>query len=116
MKIRNGFVSNSSSSSFVIVMKKKDFEGFYSQLDDVEKAIVNHVLDHTTYKLDDQEFSVMSGVTGNESSFAYFSLPSGLKLNEEQKDIMENDGFECWFDNIVDRIPSHQRIDINFSF
>jgi hypothetical protein len=40
MKIRNGFVSNSSSSSFVAFVDKKDYEAAFKQLKDEEKRIL----------------------------------------------------------------------------
>lgn len=40
MKIRNGFVSNSSSSSFVAFVDKKDYEDAFKQLKDEEKRIL----------------------------------------------------------------------------
>jgi coenzyme F420-reducing hydrogenase alpha subunit len=40
MKIRNSFVSNSSSSSFVAFVDKKDYEEAFKQLKDEEKRIL----------------------------------------------------------------------------
>jgi len=40
MKIRMGFVSNSSSSSFVIFVKKSDFDKIQATLSDLEKDIL----------------------------------------------------------------------------
>lgn len=39
MKLRNGHVSNSSSSSFIIVIKKKDYEDVLRGLDGLPKKI-----------------------------------------------------------------------------
>lgn len=48
MKIRNGFVSNSSSSSFVIAVKKEVHEEVLKQLTGYEKAIINDISQQDT--------------------------------------------------------------------
>ena len=42
MKIRTGFVSNSSSSSFVCIIKEKEKELFYESLENKEKEIFDY--------------------------------------------------------------------------
>ncbi len=44
MKIRNGFVSNSSSSSFVLVIKTELFEKIYRELDKKEKFLADKLV------------------------------------------------------------------------
>lgn len=38
MKIRTGFVSNSSSSAFILIVKKEEFDRVYPMLDTVQKC------------------------------------------------------------------------------
>ena len=48
MKIRSGFVSNSSSSSFVLVVKEDSFKEAYNKLTDIEKQIIDVVYSSRT--------------------------------------------------------------------
>lgn len=68
MKIRNGFVSNSSSSSFLILVEKEDYMKFYNTLSDAEKSVINYV-QRGTEKFLDRDIVVISGVEGNYSTF-----------------------------------------------
>jgi len=43
MKIRTGFVSNSSSASYLIIVKKEDFQKIYNGLKDFEQSMINEV-------------------------------------------------------------------------
>jgi len=43
MKVRNGFVSNSSASSFVVLTTKANHDRVMEKLDDYHKAVVNAV-------------------------------------------------------------------------
>ena len=52
MKIRNGFVSNSSSSSFVVLTTVENHNRAMDKLSDYTKAVVNKIM----YKKDKQLF------------------------------------------------------------
>jgi hypothetical protein len=47
MKIRNGFVSNSSSSSFVLLVDKKVHDKVFETLTDYEKKIISQISEVT---------------------------------------------------------------------
>jgi hypothetical protein len=42
MKIRSSFVSNSSSSSFLVVLSKEDFTNLLSSYDEFEKSVLSN--------------------------------------------------------------------------
>ena len=44
MKIRNGFVSNSSSSSFLLITTKENHEKAFKQLSPYEKAVIKTIV------------------------------------------------------------------------
>lgn len=47
MKIRTGFVSNSSSSSFVLIVTKDEYDKVYSREEPIGKAILEAVMGKT---------------------------------------------------------------------
>jgi len=71
MKIRTGFVSNSSSSSFIILMKKEDYKEFYKSLEPKLKKIIKSndlgccVNDLKHFNIDLKEIN-MSGMDGDD--------------------------------------------------
>jgi len=73
MRIRQGFVSNSSSSSFVIIIAKDKFEKLLDKLDDYQKAVLEK-MEKANEKIFGVEAVVINGVTGNYSSFEYIVL------------------------------------------
>jgi hypothetical protein len=83
MKIRSGFVSNSSSSSFVIVAPKDVVDVVMATLNPYEQAVAKHV------QLSDKKFmggtvSIFQGSTGNDDSWEYCfeydgEIPEGVE-------------------------------------
>ncbi len=71
MKIRSGFVSNSSSSSFVIVARKSDVDAILKEMNDYDRAVVNHVSAGEKQAFGDT-LSIFQGSTGNEDSWEWF--------------------------------------------
>ena len=49
MKSRNGFVSNSSSSSFVILIKKEAYNKEYEKSDDYTKAVLDELVGNPSF-------------------------------------------------------------------
>jgi len=66
MKIRTGFVSNSSSSSFVAVLAKDDFNKLLETLTPVAKTVISY-LQIENKKLNNTEMIVYSAIEGNAS-------------------------------------------------
>jgi hypothetical protein len=84
MKIRSGFVSNSSSSSFVVIAPKSVVDDTLHKMSTNEKAAVNWI------KTEDKLFcgkmvSIFQGVTGNYSSWEDFGYPEDFDEEDENE-------------------------------
>jgi len=72
MKIRTGFVSNSSSSSFVCVTTKKEVNRLLKDETPYGRAVIRSIMsDHI---LDGKELVLLAAITGNISTFDYLQL------------------------------------------
>jgi len=98
MKIRNGFVSNSSSSSFTVVMTPDQEKTWKEQLNVYEKQVVEHDegVERDEKVFNGQKVVVYSGYTGNYDCFDGMSLdliPEDEELSEEELD----EKYDCEF-------------------
>jgi hypothetical protein len=94
MKIRNGFVSNSSSSSFVIIIPKEVADKVKETLTPYEKVVVDHI-GSTEKKFGSTDIVVHQWQSGNYSSFEYFDAEdSGYKPGSDQNE--ENGHYDTW--------------------
>jgi hypothetical protein len=88
MKIRTGFVSNSSSSSFVLVATKEAVEAVFQKTSIYVQAVANFVKTETKFL--GKEVCIFNGTIGDCSSWDNF--------NEDDYPIPEDiDGtYEAW--------------------
>ena len=101
MKIRNGFVSNSSSSSFTVIMSPEQEKTWKEQLNVYEKQVVEYDEDYQGVTREEKDFNgqsviIYSGYTGNADCFEDMSLnliPEDEELTEEELD----EKYDCEF-------------------
>lgn len=86
MKIRTSFVGNSSSSSFIAVMKKSTHEKVMKELNKFEKSVVNTMTIEQPFINEDfiifSNFYTMNGDTGFDFADIDYSIWEG---NEEDE-------------------------------
>lgn len=103
MKVRNGFVSNSSSSSFVLIVTKEAFNEAISKESPLGQAILSHVMEKATiFGRDCMTYGDCS------SDYHWDDLPKE-KILEKAKEIANggpllNDGKEYSDDDYLDII------------
>ena len=113
MKTRNGFVSNSSSSSFVILTARSDFDRILKNQHDDVRALVEGlrnakavVEDVRAFGQDMVKFGFQSG---NSSTFEYGGAEDILRDVAEKRDIAEQWGLveelDAFRERLVEEIP-----------
>lgn len=98
MKIRIGFVSNSSSSSYVILLTKDQFDKIIESMTAFEIAIVN-LLDPQPTKCFDMDMIVVDWCSGNYDTFQ--NVHPDEKIIQLYKEMMGEDVDEDYFDDDV---------------
>jgi len=94
MKVRQGFVSNSSSSSFVAIVEKKDFEKYIKSCHEYIKFMLKDGYSKKEAKLAGKEFVIFSGEDNTED---------GINLDGfKGKKILTSDDNEVKFKSMSD--------------
>lgn len=90
MKIRTGFVSNSSSSSFVALMSKEKYDELISKMDDpLHRAVVEELSSETTFMGKEcVKYSYMSG------NYSYLEYMSEADIFERAAELAEEMGVD----------------------
>ena len=101
MKIRTGFVSNSSSSSFVVFLLEEDYNKIYKGLSKLEMDILSQAHPEKVKAFGKQLVKV-GYMSGNDSIFEDYSYDG--KLTEDEETRMEDEGPDCIMDEIVDKL------------
>ena len=98
MKIRSGFVSNSSSSSFVVIAAKDVVDTVLATLSPYEQAVAKYV-QQADKKFMGGTVSIFQGMTGNYDSWEY-----GFEYEGEQPE--DCDGtYDAW-DNFIEKLKA----------
>jgi len=71
MKTRAGFVSNSSSSSYVLVLRDEDYQNLVKGTSDLARSILDHI-GAEEGQLGSEKIRVISWMDGNCDSLEYF--------------------------------------------
>ena len=86
-KYRNGFVSNSSSSSFVLIVMKSEHEQVLAKFTDFERAVIKYAMEEAILLgipvMVFHELNIMdySSVWGDGDQFEYDDWPEDEKGN-----------------------------------
>lgn len=112
MKFRSGFVSNSSSSSYALILKQEDFDTLMSKASALAQAIANEI--KRTRNLAGTPITVLSWTDGNNDSFEYTEFDSELLYeyrksksavpdDDDDDDVYDIDVLhECWDEFVRD--------------
>ena len=88
MKIRNGFVSNSSSSSFVLICTEDHVKNVIKDLDDLQKKIIRNCFKKR--EILGRKMLMITGWSDMGGNYWYDSV-GGLETTEEENLIIEKD-------------------------
>jgi len=92
MKIRQGFVSNSSSSSFVIFASKEAFEATLAECDEIEKKVAKLFLTDKPSIFLGKEVLSYSYCSGNNGDWYYDQVREAL-ISEDEEEKMQSFAF-----------------------
>jgi hypothetical protein len=86
MKTRSGFVSNSSSSSFVIIAPEEAYKKVFSEMTEYERAVMDCVDKHPE-SFFGKSVVVITGSSGNYSCWDDFDSSEFVKEDEDEDDL-----------------------------
>lgn len=92
MKIRTGFVSNSSASSFVLVVPNDLFEA-YQKLFPFEGKVMDDALEEKT--IAGVQFRIFSDANDHDGNGPW-DYWDGVELTDEEQAVFEKEYYESW--------------------
>jgi len=82
MKVRSGFVSNSSSSSFFLITSLRNHEKVISNFTEYEKAVIDQIVTKYDRKLFGIEIVVGEEFNGDWNTIEEMHLPESFKEDD----------------------------------
>lgn len=110
MKSRTGFVSNSSSCSFVLIMKESDREKFYDSIDPIQSALMKRFEERGEDVFLGETVITFTGEIGyidEDGPDGMFDEVGSLFTNEELEDLS---------DYYNDETPAHKKFEKIFGY
>lgn len=109
MKIRQGFVSNSSSSSFVCILRKDEADKVLLNMTPIQRAMFDYVFGPSKIELGIEVYE-MNGAAGDNYYF-YEDFDCPEELREEFETKYDYSDSELWeeVDNFIGQIPKDAR-------
>jgi hypothetical protein len=90
MKVRAGFVSNSSTSSFVLVVTKKNFDKVLKNSDDLTKDLIKRLNIHETKKAFGKELTTIVWPDGNTNILDFLDSTEFVEKHiDKEEDVFE---------------------------
>lgn len=92
MKIRQGFVTNSSSTSYTVVIEKEYFNDLMKNFSPFVKAVCKALADGDTHKFLGKEVKVITWGSGNNDTIEYLDVD--VEPSDKELDEADNDGYD----------------------
>lgn len=114
MKVRTGFVSNSSTSSYVLVVPKKNFEKVLKNSNELTKELIKKLGIHKFQKAFGKELCVLCWLEGNSNIVDFLDGDTNFvrKFMKEECMHEDTDEFELIFETF-DNFVQNLKIDKN---
>lgn len=114
MKVRTGFVSNSSTSSYVLVVPKKNFEKVLKNSNELTKELIKKLRIHKFQKAFGKELCVLNWLEGNMNISELIDDTSFVR--KFVKDMKEDDidEFELIFETFDDFVQNLKKDKNNY--
>ena len=114
MKVRNGFVSNSSSTSYNILVDKEEYQKALDQAEDFVQDLIKKLTDSKPKKLCDVDLVEIDYVTGSQNSWYDWGVKDVLPAETVTKIEEEYDGdWQDIVDEFLSKIPEDKQLKIS---
>lgn len=92
MKIRQGFVTNSSSTSYTVVIEKEYFNEIIKTFSPFVKAVCKALADGKPQKFLGKDVIVLTWGSGNNDTIEYLDVKTDP--TDEETDAADNEGYD----------------------